>query len=100
MEPDLKACWRKTGALGEHLANEVLENLFADIAPEFWALEIVPEIFHGATDFGKTPAFLQITNNSGGAVETPMELLVTALEGGAEILIAGVKGGLERLKPL
>jgi len=37
----------------EHLGNEVGEHLFTDVASELGGLEIVLEIFHGATDFTK-----------------------------------------------
>jgi len=53
----LKMILEVKGTLGEHLADEVGENLFANITPQLGRLEIVLEIFHGAGDFAKSSGF-------------------------------------------
>lgn len=65
----LEGVLKKDRAFGKHLADEVFENLFADIAAKLGAFEIVLEVFHGAADLGKNPGlFFQITNDGSSPI--------------------------------
>ena len=83
------------------MTDKILENLFANIAAQLRAFEIVLKIFHRTADFGKNAGFFfQIADNGGGAVETLVEFFVATLKSGGEVLAVGIEGVLERGEPL
>ncbi|KKT30994.1 MAG: hypothetical protein UW16_C0002G0028 [Microgenomates group bacterium GW2011_GWC1_44_10] len=67
----LEVILKMEAVLGEHLSDEVFEDLFADVAPELGGLEIVLEIFHGATDLAEGAGFfLQVGDDRGRLIQT------------------------------
>ena len=85
---------------GEHLTDEVFENLFADVATKLGGLQIILEIFHGTADFAKGAGFFfEITNHGGGLVEAGKKLAVVLLERGVGGAVGSVKRLLEGFEP-